>query len=77
MDALDGLVLRLALPVFAALLTHAVVFAMLGWLAGWPVALTVAAIYLPLAALVLALLARSGMAPRARASARRRPCAGA
>ncbi|MBY5972276.1 ATP-binding cassette domain-containing protein [Ferrimonas balearica] len=62
-DALDGLVLRLALPVFAALLTHAVVFAMLGWLAGWPLALTVAAIYLPLAALVLWRLARAGMAP--------------
>lgn len=62
-DALDGVVLRLFLPVLAGLVTHLAVFAVLGWLAGWVVAQTVAVIYLPLAALVLWRLGRAAMAP--------------
>ncbi len=62
-DALDGLVLRLFLPALAALVTHAVAFAMLAWLSGLPVAVAVAAGYLPGAALALWWLGRRAMAP--------------
>ncbi len=57
-DALDGLLLRLVLPILAALLTHIVVFIVLGSLVGWSVALVIFAGYLPAAALVLIFLAR-------------------
>lgn len=62
-DALDGVVLRLLLPVFAALATHLVVFVALGCLAGWPIARAVLAGYLPLACLILWRLGRQGVAP--------------
>lgn len=57
-DALDGLVLRLVLPVFSALLTHLMVFLVLGWLVGWSVALVILAGYVPAVALILIILAR-------------------
>ncbi len=66
-DALDGLVLRLALPVLAGLAAHLLVFAALGWLAGWPVALAVLLGWLPAAALILW---RLGRAPSDEAEAR-------
>ncbi len=66
-DALDGLILRLILPVGAALLTHAVVFASLGWLVGWPVAAAILLGYVPAASLILLFLARRGIAPSVRA----------
>ena len=64
-DALDGLILRLVLPVFAALATHAGVFAMLWWLVGLPVAAAILALSVPTAILVLAALARRAVAPSA------------
>lgn len=64
-DALDGLVLRLFLPALAALATHALAFAMLAWLSGLPVAVAVAAGYLPGAVLALWLLGRRAIAPSA------------
>ncbi|THH38459.1 ATP-binding cassette domain-containing protein [Aliishimia ponticola] len=68
-DALDGIVLRLVLPAFAALVTHLVVFALLAWLVGVPVAMTVLVGYLPAAALILWRLGRCGMAPSRQAEA--------
>ncbi|WP_424927318.1 amino acid ABC transporter ATP-binding/permease protein [Amaricoccus tamworthensis] len=62
-DALDGVILRLILPVVSAVVTHLVVFAALAWLVGWPVAWVILAGYLPLAALVFMRLARRGVAP--------------
>lgn len=62
-DALDGLALRLLLPVLAALLTHAVVFWVLGWLVGWPMALAILIGYVPCAALILWRLGHRGLAP--------------
>ncbi|MTI17112.1 ATP-binding cassette domain-containing protein [Rhodobacteraceae bacterium RKSG542] len=52
-DILDGLVLRLLLPVSAAIITHVVAFLMLAWLVGSTVALTIALVYLPIAAIIL------------------------
>lgn len=69
-DALDGIVLRLLLPVLAGLATHAVVFLALGLLVDWLVAWLVLLGYLPLAALVLRRLARRGIAPSAAAEDR-------
>ncbi|WP_417719415.1 amino acid ABC transporter ATP-binding/permease protein [Salipiger sp.] len=66
-DALDGVLLRLALPVVAAAITHAVVFAGL-WLLSSPViAISVAAGYLPGGALVLWRVGRSTFGPSSRA----------
>lgn len=62
-DALDGLVLRVLLPSAATLLTHSAVFAVLVWLAGLPVALAIAGLYLPAAVLVLWALARRTQGP--------------
>ncbi|TNF19470.1 MAG: ATP-binding cassette domain-containing protein, partial [Rhodobacteraceae bacterium] len=64
-DALDGLILRLVLPVLAALVTHALVFAALGFLVGWSVAGVVLAGYLPAAAAILLVLARRTLRPSA------------
>lgn len=62
-DALDGLALRVLLPVFAGVVTHACVFVVLAWLAGWPVAATVLVGYLPASIAVLWFLARRTLAP--------------
>lgn len=62
-DALDGVVLRLLLPGLAALVTHLTVFVMLGWLAGWWVAWTLFAGYMPLASLILWVLAQRSIMP--------------
>jgi len=62
-DALDGLVLRLALPALAGLVTHLAVFLMLLWLVGLPVALAIAVGMLPLTALVLWRLGRVSRGP--------------
>ena len=69
-DALDGIVLRLLLPVLAGLATHAVAFLALALLVDWLVAWLVLLGYLPLAALVLRRLARRGIAPSAAAEDR-------
>lgn len=61
-DALDGLLLRLVVPLVAALLTHLLVFLGLGWIVGWPMALCVLLGYLPAAALILIRLGRRGFA---------------
>lgn len=66
-DALDGVVLRLLLPGVAALVTHGLVFLTLGWLVGWPLAWALLAGYVPLAVLILWLLARHSVAPSNRA----------
>ncbi|MDJ0513436.1 MAG: ATP-binding cassette domain-containing protein [Methyloceanibacter sp.] len=65
-DALDGLAVRLLLPVLAALLTHVAVFWVLGWLVGWPMAWTILVGYVPFAALILWQLGRQGVGPSAR-----------
>ncbi len=62
-DALDGVILRLVLPGLAAVITHALVFLALGWLAGWPVAWAVLGGYAPLAALIFWRLARRSIQP--------------
>ncbi len=64
-DALDGLILRLVLPISAALVTHLMVFFFLGWLIGWPVAVTVFVGYVPAAILILFVLVRRSIAPSA------------
>ncbi|MBF9034367.1 ATP-binding cassette domain-containing protein [Rhodobacterales bacterium HKCCE2091] len=69
-DALDGLVLRLLLPFAAGGVTHALAFVALGWIVGWPVAVSVAAGYLPAAALILMRLAWRAARPSARAEDR-------
>ncbi len=69
-DALDGLVLRLALPGMAALVTHLLVFAMLSWLVGWAVAGVILGIYLLAAAVILTWLGRRTMQPAAQAEMR-------
>jgi ATP-binding cassette subfamily C protein CydC len=66
-DALDGLILRLVLPIAAALATHVMVLPVLAWLVGWAVALSVFAGYLPVAGLILTHLARRSLVPSARA----------
>ena len=66
-DALDGLVLRLVLPVVAAITLHGAVFVGLGWLVGWPVALAILAGLVPAAALILFHLGRRSLAPSAQA----------
>ncbi|BAQ18741.1 amino acid ABC transporter ATP-binding/permease protein [Methyloceanibacter caenitepidi] len=62
-DALDGLALRLLLPVMAALLAHVAVFWVLGWLVGWQMAWAILIGYVPLAALILWRLGRGGLHP--------------
>ncbi|TYB87937.1 amino acid ABC transporter ATP-binding/permease protein [Oceaniovalibus sp. ACAM 378] len=62
-DALDGVLLRLVLPLSAAFVTHAVVFLALGWLAGWPVAWAILGGYAPVAAIILWHLARRSIRP--------------
>jgi ATP-binding cassette subfamily C protein CydC len=64
-DALDGVVLRLLLPVTAALLTHLAAFLALAWLISWSVAGAVLIGYLPLAVLILWYLARNTRSPSA------------
>lgn len=62
-DALDGVVLRLILPLGAAILTHALVFAALGLIVGWSVALVIAGLYLTLGLAILLRLGRGTVAP--------------
>ncbi|SFR06430.1 ATP-binding cassette domain-containing protein [Poseidonocella sedimentorum] len=62
-DALDGVILRLILPLAAAALTHALVFFALVWLVGGPVAGVILAGYLPGLALILLRLGRRSIAP--------------
>lgn len=64
-DALDGLILRLVLPVFAAVLTHIIIFAALGWIVGWAVALVVFAGYIPATGILFWVLTRRCTAPSA------------
>lgn len=66
-DALDGLILRLVLPILAALLTQLMVFGLLGWLVGWSVAGVIFAGYTPTAAVILMILARRSIQPSAEA----------
>ena len=66
-DALDGLILRLVLPILAALVTHLMVFLGLGWLVGWSVAGVIFAGYIPAAAGILMILARRSIQPSAQA----------
>ncbi|MDV4146521.1 amino acid ABC transporter ATP-binding/permease protein [Shimia sp. FJ5] len=62
-DALDGIVLRLGLPVAAALLTHALVFLVLRWLTTPEMALTIALGYLLGGGLVMLRLVGVTFAP--------------
>lgn len=62
-DALDGLILRLVMPILAALATHLMVFLLLGWLVGWSVAGVIFAGYIPTAAVILLILARRSIQP--------------
>ena len=62
-DALDGVILRLVLPVAAAIVTHVVVFLVLLWLVGMPVAVVILASYLLFSVLTLAHLGRRSITP--------------
>lgn len=62
-DALDGVVLRLVLPVLAALVTHLFVFLCLIWLVGLSVALAVMVIYLVGAVVLMWRFAGRSIAP--------------
>jgi ATP-binding cassette subfamily C protein CydC len=62
-DALDGVMLRLVLPIGAAIITHGLVFAALGLIVGWPVAAVVGGLYLSLGVVVLVSLGRGTLAP--------------
>ncbi len=62
-DALDGIVLRLGLPVAAAFLTHGLVFVVLRWLTTPDMALTIALGYLLGGALVMLRLAGATFSP--------------
>lgn len=66
-DALDGLILRLTLPLFAGFLTFGLIFAALAWIVALPVGLTILLGYVPLTALIFILLARQSLAPSAQA----------
>ena len=66
-DALDGLILRLVLPVGASVVTHIAVFVVLNWLVGWSVAIVILAGYMPAAMIILVHLARRAIAPSAEA----------
>ncbi|GGE16126.1 ABC transporter ATP-binding protein [Primorskyibacter flagellatus] len=66
-DALDGLVLRLMLPLLAGVATHAVVFAGLAWLVDWRVALAILMIHLVGGGVILTRLTRRSMAPSVQA----------
>ena len=68
-DALDGVVLRLVLPICAAIVTHALVFAALGLIVGWPVAAVIGGLYLTLGLAVLVRLGRGTLAPASTAEA--------
>ena len=62
-DALDGIVLRLGLPVAAGLLTHGLVFAVLNWLTTPEIAMTIALGYLLGGGIVLLRLAGATVLP--------------
>ncbi len=66
-DALDGVILRLLLPGAAAVVTHALVFGVVAWLVGMPVAAVILGGSLLLGALILVLLGRRSVAPSAEA----------
>ncbi|KAA2312780.1 ATP-binding cassette domain-containing protein [Puniceibacterium sp. HSS470] len=66
-DALDGVVLRLILPLGAAILTHALVFAVLGLIVGWSVAIVIAGLYLSFGLAILLRLGRRTVAPASEA----------
>lgn len=66
-DALDGLVLRLVLPLVAGLLAQLAVFAMLSWLVGVEVAATILGVHLLAALVILAWLGRRTLARSAEA----------
>lgn len=68
-DALDGLVLRLVLPLVAGLVTHLLAGLALWGIVGGPMALAVAAGYLPGAAFALIRLARRARGPAIQAEA--------
>ncbi|TDE35938.1 amino acid ABC transporter ATP-binding/permease protein [Antarcticimicrobium sediminis] len=68
-DALDGVALRLALPVAAALVTHVVAFAMLFWLVTPAVAVAIALGYLLGGSLILLRVALRTFAPSTEAEA--------
>lgn len=65
-DALDGIVLRLLLPVVAALGTFIIAFMLLGWLVGWSVPMVIFGLFLPIATFILIRLARAGIQPATR-----------
>ena len=68
-DALDGVVLRLVLPIGAAIVTHAFVFAALGLIVGWPVAVIIGGLYITLGLAVLVRLGRGTLVPASTAEA--------
>ena len=66
-DALDGIVLRLILPLGAAILTHALVFTALGLIVGWPVAAVIGGLYLLLGLAILLRLGQGTLTPASEA----------
>ncbi|WP_102226099.1 amino acid ABC transporter ATP-binding/permease protein [Acidimangrovimonas sediminis] len=66
-DALDGVALRLVLPLAAGLITHVLAFFLLAWLVDETVALWVALGYFVGGAVILTATARAGLQPSIRA----------
>ena len=62
-DALDGISLRLTLPLMAGLIAHLTVMVVIGWLVDWWLAVILTAIFLVGAALVLVLGIRAATDP--------------
>ncbi|MBO9475996.1 ATP-binding cassette domain-containing protein [Shimia sp. R11_0] len=65
-DALDGVILRLVLPIVAVLVTHILVFGVLSWLVGWSVALSILGLYLVAGGAILLRLGHATVAPSRR-----------
>ncbi|PRY86838.1 amino acid ABC transporter ATP-binding/permease protein [Donghicola tyrosinivorans] len=66
-DALDGVLLRLALPLGAGVLTQLAALWVLVWLTSWPVALAVVAPQIAAVVVVVAMFGRAGLKPATRA----------
>ncbi|MEE3069907.1 MAG: ATP-binding cassette domain-containing protein [Pseudomonadota bacterium] len=66
-DALDGVLLRLALPLGAGVLTQLAALWVLVWLTSWPIAQAVVAPQIAAVLLVVALFGRAGLRPATRA----------
>lgn len=68
-DALDGVILRLFIPILAAIITQLSVFFFLLWLIGWPIASVIFLGYGLLTSIILYRLAKKSFEPSSRVEA--------